>query len=264
MWSQATLDRLKSRSVVICTPVARAPVWQYTLALAETCVLLQGLGIRFNYTSVVGSSQLPRARNVLVARFLASGATDLMFIDDDVGWDQNDVVRLLASEQPLIAGITRKKTDAIDDVSGWGCEFLDGADRGFETDAAGNIAVARAATGFMRIQRQVFEALIRAHPEWQRGGVPELTPAEQPFYHRFFAYDDGELTEDYVFCDRWRQIGGRVFIDPTLRLSHVGVKAYSGAIGELLELFERRRRFGAGAAVGGAFAIAPATGSTKA
>jgi hypothetical protein len=67
---QARLDRLKSRTVMICTPIARAPVWQYTVALAETCVLLQGLGVQFDYNSFVGISNLPRARNMLAARFL--------------------------------------------------------------------------------------------------------------------------------------------------------------------------------------------------
>lgn len=257
------LDRLRSRSVMICTPIARAPVWQYTVALAETCVLLQGLGIRFHYTSIVGSSTLPRTRNILVARFMASGATDLMFIDDDVGWDQNDVVRLLASDQPLIAGITRKKTEQQDEIDGWGCEFLPGAPQSFERDAAGNIAVARVATGFLRLQRQVFEQLIAAHPEWKRAPVAELAAAEQPFYYRLFAYDENDLTEDYVFCDRWRAIGGRVFVDPGLMLTHVGQKAYTGAIGDLIQTLERRRQFGAGARLGGAFNIGPITGTAK-
>jgi len=99
----------------------------------------------------------------------------------------------------------------------------------------GNVEVAYAATGFMRIHRQVFDQLIRAHPDWKGGGgLEELPPNEQPFYHRFFAYDDDERTEDYVFCDRWRAIGGRVFIDPSLTLSHFGDKAYSGAIKDLI------------------------------
>jgi hypothetical protein len=258
------LDRVRNRSVMICTPIARSPVWQYTVALAETCVLLHSLGIRFHYASVVGSSVLPRARNVLVARFLASGATDLMFIDDDVGWDQNDVVRLLASDQPLLAGITRKKVDKWEDVEGWGCEFMPGNERGgFATDAAGNIEVGRVATGFLRVQRTVFEEMIRAHADWKRPRVPELSPGEEPFYYRFFAYDDNELTEDYVFCDRWRAIGGRVFVDPHVKLSHVGQKAYSGVLGELIGIIERRRQFGAGAGLGGEFNIGPIGGTLK-
>jgi hypothetical protein len=235
-------DRLKSRSVMICTPIARSPVWQYAVALAETCVLLQGLGVKFHYASVVGSSNLARARNLLVARFLASGATDLMFIDDDIGWDQTDLVRLLASDQPLIAGIARRKIDRPDDVSGWSCELLGDPEAPIAADADGNIEIARAGTGFMRIRRGVFEEMMRAHPEWKRGPVVDLSVAEQAFYHRFFMFgDDDQLSEDYLFCDRWRELGGRVFVDPRLTLSHVGEKAYGGAFDELLQVLEQRR-----------------------
>jgi len=231
---QAHLDRVRRRTVMIATPIARAPVWQYTLALAETCVLLNGLGVRFHYVTVVGVSNLPRARNILTARFLASDATDLLFIDDDVGWDRHDVVRLLAADQPLIAGVIRKKSDNAHETAGWCCEFLPDAGERLARDARGNIEVARAGTGFLRIERRVFAELMARHPEWKSSAAPKLPPDEDRFYYRFFRFGEDELTEDYVFCDRWRAAGGRVFIDPTLRLSHIGEKVYSGAIVELI------------------------------
>jgi hypothetical protein len=233
---QAQLDRLKSRRVMICTPIARAPVWRYTVALAETCVLLNHLGISFDYKMVIGQSNLPRARNVLVARFLASGATDLMFIDDDMGWNQADVMRLLASDQPLLAGVYRRKIEQADNVAGWACQFLPAGAQGFNIDAAGNIEVARVATGFMRLHRQVFEEMIAARPDWKGngGGLEELSAPERQFYYRFFVYDDEDRTEDYVFCDRWRALGGRVFVDPGLQLTHVGEKSYTGAIKDFI------------------------------
>jgi hypothetical protein len=233
---QTRLHRVQSRTVMICTPIARAPVWQYTTALLETSAMLNQLGVKYYYASVVGSSNLPRVRNILVAKFLASDATDLVFIDDDIGWQATDVVRLLASDQPLIAGISRKKNEASQDAAGWCCEFLPDSDHGLVVDAMGNVEVARAATGFMRIERGVFQEMIRAHPDWKGLNVPESTPAEQQFYYRFFAYDEYEATEDYVFCDRWRGLGGSVFIDPSIKLTHAGEKAYTGAIIDLIRI----------------------------
>jgi hypothetical protein len=232
---EARQRRLKSRTVMICTPIARAPAWQYTMALAESCVLLQQLGIRFYFATIVGSSNLPRARNLLAAKFLASDATDLMFIDDDIGWRPPDLMRLLASEHPLIAGVGRRKSDKPNsDPSVWCCHFLPGSEQGFARDAAGNIEVMRVGTGFMRIERQVFEQMMQAHPEWRRHGMSDMTPAEARFNYQFFVFGEDNEGEDDVFCDRWRALGGRIFIDPSLELSHVGEKAYSGAIGELL------------------------------
>jgi hypothetical protein len=238
---QARHDRLKSRTVMICTPIARAPTWQYTVALAETCVLLQGLGIRFYYASVVGLSNLPQARNILAARFLSSDATDLLFIDDDIGWDQNDAVRLLASDQPLIAGVGRKKNDNNHEVTGWCCEFLPDAAQRLRIDAMGNVEVGRVGCGFMRVQRRVFEELIRRYPQLKHSAGPNLTPEEDRCYYRFFQFGPDESTEDYVFCDRWRAVGGRIFIDPSLKLSHIGEKAYTGAIMELIGTCEPTR-----------------------
>jgi len=232
---QTQLECLKSRTVMICTPIARAPVWRYTVALAETCVLLSQLGIRLHYRVVIGSSNLPRARNVLVARFLASDATDLMFIDDDIGWDQVDVVRLLASDQPLLAAAYRKKSELFDNVAGWTCQFLPAATEGFNIDAAGNIEVASVGTGFMRLHRQIFEQMIGERPDWKgTGDLDELSTTERQLYYRFFIYDDQDRTEDYVFCDRWRALGGRVFIDPSVHLTHVGEKPYNGAIKDFI------------------------------
>jgi hypothetical protein len=233
---QARLARVKSRIVMICTPIARAPVWQYTTSLAETSVLLHQLGVKAYHISVVGSSNLPRARNLLAAKFLASDATDLLFIDDDVGWQPADVVRLLASDQPLIGGVIRKKIGDSDNPDGWCCNFLPGAERGLGTDAMGSVEVARVGTAFLRIERRVFEDMIRWHPEWKRSGAPDLPLAEQQFYYRFFLFGDDELGEDYVFCDRWRELDGHVFIDPSIKLSHVGETAITGTIIDLIRL----------------------------
>src|SRR5579871_1660104 len=107
----ARLERARSRSVMICTPVARAPCLEYTLAFAETAVHLLQTGIRHASQFVVGSSNLPRARNELVARFLASGCDDLIFVDDDMGWKPEAIVRLLASDKEVLGGVGRKRVD---------------------------------------------------------------------------------------------------------------------------------------------------------
>jgi hypothetical protein len=103
------LARARQRSVMICTPVARNPVWEYTASLASTLLFLQEQGVRVTFQMVVGSSVVHRARNELVAHFLASDFTDLLFIDDDMQWGPNDVLRLLGSDKPLIGGVGRMR-----------------------------------------------------------------------------------------------------------------------------------------------------------
>lgn len=229
------LARVKSRSVMICTPIARAPAWQYTFAFAETCVMLDRLGVRYGTQFVIGSSNLARARNTLAARFMASGFDDLLFIDDDMGWQPNSVLRLLASEQPLIAGVGRKKVKKPNtDPDVWCAHFDPGAQGRLESDEMGNVEALGTGTAFMKISRVVFETMIAAHPEWKVPCAPEMPAAVKAAYHAFFRFGDEEQGEDFVFCDRWRALGGRVFIDPSIELTHVGEEAYTGRIAELM------------------------------
>lgn len=237
----ATLQRLeyaRQRSVMILTPIARNPSWHYTIAFAETCVMLEKLRIRYASRFIVGSSNIPKARNTLAARFLATpGFTDAIYIDDDMGWSANSVLRLLASDKPVIAGVGRKKVDKPNsDPNVWCCHFDASAAEGLVQDEMGAIRLPRVGTGFIKIAREVFERMIAAHPDWKREGDPEMEAAVKANYYRFFKFDDEtELGEDYYFCERWRELGGEVWIDPSIVLSHVGEKAWTGKIAEIME-----------------------------
>jgi len=227
----ARLKRARSRRVFIATPIARHPCRQFTNAAIRTTAHLMKLGIAAYFQQVVGCSNLPRARNELVATFLASDHTDLVFIDDDMGWDENDIVRLLASKQPLIAGVGAKKVELEDgDIRKWCCRWLG---RELTQDEMGAIEVESVGTAFMKIERSVFEQLIAAHPEWKLNGDPKMSDAERANYYRFFRFphdDPDEPGEDYDFCRSWREVGGRVWFDPTINLIHVGEKEYTGQI----------------------------------
>ncbi|MFO1126364.1 MAG: hypothetical protein U1E25_14545 [Methylocystis sp.] len=91
--------RARQRSVLICTPIARNPVWQYTASLASTLLLLSEHGIRASFQFVVGSGVICKARNELCAHFLMSDFTDMLFVDDDMQWAAADVIRLLELRQ---------------------------------------------------------------------------------------------------------------------------------------------------------------------
>lgn len=233
---QRRLTRARCRTVFIGTPIARAPCWEYTKAFAETCVALDRLGVRFLTCFIVGNSNLPRARNSIAARFIASGMSDLLLIDDDMAWDANAVVRLLASDKAVIAGVGRKKVDVpVSQADVWCCKFPDDAAAGLVQDDMGNARVERVGAGFMRIERSVFELMMLAHPEWKGKGAPELSELAKACYYRFFKFGDAdEMGEDYVFAERWRELGGEIWIDPTIKLGHSGAKLYEGRIADIM------------------------------
>ena len=240
--SEQRLSRARARSVFIATPIARHPVRQYTMALARTVSHLTQLGISWYVQNVVGNSNLPRARNELAASFMASDYDDMLFIDDDMGWQPNDVVRLLASEQDLIGAVGCKKVVRPDtDPAKWCLRTLDAPLR---QDDMGAIEIEAIGTGFLKISRPVFARMIMAHPEWKRRGWPNMPEAVKAWYYQFFRFDPNdpdEIGEDIEFCREWRRLGGSIWVDPTIKLVHVGEYEYTGSLEALLETSEERR-----------------------
>jgi GT2 family glycosyltransferase len=39
------------------------------------------------------------------------------------------------------------------------------------------------------------------------------------------------MGEDYLFCDRARELGFEVWVDPSIELGHMGVQEYKGNFG---------------------------------
>jgi hypothetical protein len=233
------LERARQRSVMICTPIARNPVWEYTASLASTLLFLAEREIRVTFQFVVGSSVVHKARNELAAHFLASDFTDLLFVDDDMQWSPNDVLRLLGSDKPLIGGVGRMRCQKPNsDPSVWCWRPLRDGGGELIQDNMGAVEVRGFGAAFMLINRRVFADLVEAHPDWKRDGAADWPADLRAHYFEFFTQSErdeiGELSEDYGFCHRWRRQGGRVWADPTIRLGHVGAFNYAGAVEELL------------------------------
>jgi hypothetical protein len=233
------LSRARQRSVMICTPIARNPAWEYTASLASTLLYLAEAGIRVTFQFVVGSSVVHRARNELVAHFLASDFTDLLFVDDDMQFEPGAVLRLLGSDKPLIGGVGRMRVQKPNsDPAVWCWRPLRGPAGELIQDEMGAIEARGFGAAFMLINRRVFADMVAAHPDWKRDGAPDWPADLRARYFEFFTQSErdehGELSEDYGFCHRWRQLGGRVWIDPEIRLGHVGAFNYAGSVAELL------------------------------
>jgi len=233
--------RAKSRSVLICTPEKDRYVrGEFTHSLVETGRLLERLGIKWFWIENVGTANLPKARNELAATFLSSPFDDAMLIDDDMGWEPSDVVKLLGSRHPFIGAAGPKRMDFLPDtdIRRW-CfhPLVWESDHPQPRDEMGNVQVAGIGTGFLKLSREVFERLISAHPDWKRPGRLDLPESVRNHYYRFFEFpdDENETGEDYAFCHRWTAIGGEVWMDPTINLAHAGDKDYGGDITALFK-----------------------------
>lgn len=190
--------------------------------LLETQRAMLGSGIPFAVATMTNESLITRARNALAARFLASAASHLLFIDSDIGFSADAVLRLLGHGRPVIGGLYRSKTTERQE---WVATFPAGAPPRVRRDlATGAVEVLAIGTGFLMIHRDVLAAMAEAHPDTRYRG-------EDGTVHALFAtgIDPGAppgegryLSEDYHFCARWRAMGGEIWCDPAIRLEHHG------------------------------------------
>ncbi len=186
-------------------------------------------------------SLIPRARNALVARFLDQpAATHLLFVDVDIGFEVAQVIRMLAFEQDVVAGMYPLKLHDWDAAPGRAEPMPAAAMRYLGVPCTGAALERRdgfvtgeyAGTGFMLIRRAALLEMIGAYPEtrylFAHTGAP-------PSHHQYALFDcmiepesQHYLSEDYAFCHRWRAIGGRIWLDTQGRLDHVGPHVFHG------------------------------------
>ena len=179
-------------------------------------------GIQLQVNSVCGCSVVSRARNLIVKEFLKSDCDSLMFIDSDMTFTPESVIRLLAFNQdrPIVAGAYEARKQGkvyILSLEGEGM-------RDIKMDAMGLVQARRVATGFMMIRRDVFTKLAEAHPEWKHN---DLDSDDQMYsFFDFKVTPEGYVGEDFLFCDRARAIGLNAWIDPTIKLGHMGIHEF--------------------------------------
>jgi hypothetical protein len=186
-------------------------------------------GIQAAVGSICGCSVVSRARNLLVKDFLESDATDLMFIDADINFDPQDIFRLLAwVSEPNIgiaAGIPcARKVEKTYIVT------LDEENNQLTMNGMGLVRAKRVATAFMMIKREVLEKLVKDNPQWHYWD--DKTERTLSAVFDFQVKDNSYVGEDYLFCDRARDAGFEVWVDPTIKLGHMGTIEYEGDFGK--------------------------------
>jgi hypothetical protein len=222
---------LAGRSLFIALPAYDFKVsLKLAISLAQFAQQAQQHGVDIQIGSICGCSVVSRARNLLAQDLLDSDCTDLMFIDSDINFEAADVFRLMAwtsdPKKGIVAGVPRTRSTTKTYIG-----TLDHDENGELTmNGMGLVRAKRVATAFMMVRRDVFETLDAAHPEWRY--YDERSGRTVPCVFDFMKTDEGYIGEDYLFCDRARAEGFEVWIDPTIKLGHMGVQEYEGEFGK--------------------------------
>ena len=222
---------LVGRSVFIALPAYDFKVsLKLAISLARFAQSAPQHGINIQIGSICGCSVVSRARNLLVQDFLETDCTDLLFIDSDINFVPEDIYRLMAwgsdPKKGIVAGVPRVRETKATYIMA-----LDHDENNALTmDAMGLVRAKRVATAFMLVRRDVFETLVEAHPEWNY--YDPRTDRTLSAVFDFKVTEEGYMGEDFLFCDRAREHGYEVWVDPTIKLGHMGVQEYMGDFGK--------------------------------
>jgi hypothetical protein len=213
-------------------------------------------------------SLVSRARNNLVAKAMHNpSTTHILFIDSDITWNPFDVFRLLLDDKNLVGGVyplkrynwdrlkpsaesgkpsnidnwveRRNKTslkDFIDEDVMIQCNMVNYNSNYLSPEIKienGLIRVKHMATGFMMIRRDTLEKMMYAFPSTKYTDDVGFLQGEQNKY-AYALFDCGVeeghyMSEDWMFCNRWRKMGGEVFYDVHICLTHTGPEDFRGA-----------------------------------
>lgn len=205
----------------LATPCYDAPSPSYALALFASAAALAKAGIDAALEIYAGHCHVDDSRNRLVKDFLETDCTDLVFLDADIGWRPEALVRLLRHERDIVGGVYPLKNDE----EAYPVELL--RPDAVWTDAAGLVEAEWLPTGFLRLRRAVLEAFDAAAPHFTdkdhepgRRMVPVIFEREMAGAVRF--------SGDYAFCRKWAAMGGKLYLDPHGTFEHEGAKVWRG------------------------------------
>lgn len=220
-------------------------------------------GIQIYIDFVGNESLIPRGRNILIQRFLQlEGFTHFLFIDSDIGFNPESVLRLLKFNKHINSAVYAKKSinwgvvkekvskKLPEDIRQAGIDFNLNIRTG-QHPVEGFVKVLDVATGFLLMTREVLEKM-KWYFSGNVEGVPDLTAKNDiqgqnvdTYCALFDCLIDPEpphryLSEDYAFCRRYQQMikDPRSGCDPNdgiwasiaEPLSHVGSNIFSGNI----------------------------------
>lgn len=258
------LGLLRQKHIFIATPCYGGQLGEpYFRSMMRFAILCNKYDIKYTISTLANESLITRGRNTLTSFFMEnSEATHLFFIDADIEFNPEDILRMVAYDKPIVVGAYPKKAinwgsimeatrndpnETPDTIEGHSSNYVVNFD--FVLDKDGNrtpqvqivdnlVKLKDAGTGFMCIKKEVVQQMFDWYPETKYVNDINVDMKFEPFMYALFdCIIDPEsrryLSEDYTFCRRWQEKGGEVWLDPRTALNHVGHYTFRGNIRKL-------------------------------
>ena len=260
------IEDLKQHKLFVATPMyGGMNHGLYMKSCLDLQSMLNNYGVEVKFSFLFNESLITRARNYLVDEFLRSGCTHLLFIDSDIHFNPQDVIAMLALDKDIIGGPYPKKAINWGNVVNAARKNPDLEPRELENlvgeyvfnvvkgtsqfSVTEPLEVLEIGTGFMMVKREVFPKLEEAYPQlrYKPDHIGQAHFDGSRYIHAYFdtiidtkdsatgGGSDRYLSEDYMFCQLWRKIGGEIYLCPWMKTQHIGTYAFTGNMSKIAE-----------------------------
>jgi hypothetical protein len=230
-------EALQKKKLYISTPMSRGECKGiYAASLANLFFFLGKWQIPFQYSYITGDSCITRARNRIAVEFLNSECTDMLMLDNDIGFHAGDILVMLSAGKEFISAAYPLKhinwekiryaaeTHTADELMRIACsDFVLNYGKDFDVNAVSKVPEVGA--GCTLLSRSVFKKLI---PDVIRSIPKQDEPSYKGYTYEFFT--SGNEPEDYLFCRKWKFAGGEIYLCPWIILSHMGEIEFKGSM----------------------------------
>ena len=193
------------------------------MCLMQSVAQCAAQGWGFTIIQRDADSMVARGRSFLASQFLenkeSANCTDLVFIDTDLAWDGPEFLRLCSHNVDVVGGAYPYKDESGDFPLRWPPDGL------MEENGLWNVQAVT--PGFFRVTRKALEKIAREMPWLEFKDRGNKDGQRSWMFFDNLQRPTGIYDEGYIFCERWRGVGGKVWLDPDLNLTHIGMKAYN-------------------------------------
>lgn len=256
------VEKFKGRHLFIATPAYGGMVGEsYLKAMVRVGILFKTYGLNFTLATIANESLITRGRNTLVSMFMSDETyTDMIFIDADIHFEAESIIKMwdrlvddgVHKEVEVVVGSYPKKS------INWP-SIISAVKKGVETEEElskhqsayvlnvrsdeqgriplrnGLLPVYDGGTGFMMFTRNVIQRMMDKWPELHYNNDLNTNPKHDPYCYALFdtiicPQTKRYLSEDYTFCRRYQEIGGTIWMDPSINLDHQGSYVFKGNI----------------------------------
>lgn len=219
-----------------CRPFFATPclssnvAYEFAGSMASTGSLLARRGIDFYQVFLPGVPFIDAARNSLLSQFLTDfpDATDLFFLDDDVGFPVEKVIEFLERPEEIVCGVYPLKGDSANAFP-----VMFKLKDGKTIHNNGVVQALNIPAGFLRLKRSVVERIASKAETYtleQKDDKPRVC---------FNVFEMGPVRgeyvgEDVIFSRKCHDLGIDLWVDPNIDFHHRGTRKWQGNLSKTL------------------------------